>query len=441
VPPDTLLVPVEELAAAWPESVKQELERLGCAQAECALPINEITEPLKAGRIAVRLERLLGWVVPKPSGRCAAQLGDTVLELPLQTVVPRYFARYKLPPKPKKIVPSDSVPDLFTKEGRLNKAPQAQPGGPAPLAQHAPDSAEPDGRAQPGALIFSLRELSAQWPESVKQELARFNLEEAQVHVPLDVAEKHLRQGKVEFSWKELCAWIKNCPQSVPSQLTAELRVELPLPVVAPRFIKVRPPPTPPTPAEVAPDIPDLFGPGKPLSGVSASQPREVKTSVVSRSAAPSSTPARAPELPGSAAGAAPQPAKKLPKDIAELFGEPDKSVWTPNELVQKTACLPGVAGALIALQDGLLVAECMPPNWKPETIAAFLPQIFGRMNQYARELAMGELRSLTFTVEGGSLQIFAAGIIYFAALGKPGVPLPQLELNLIATELSRHTK
>jgi len=73
--------------------------------------------------------------------------------------------------------------------------------------------------------------------------------------------------------------------------------------------------------------------------------------------------------------------------------------------------------------------------------VAAFLPQIFGRMSQYTKELKMGEVKNITLVVEQGVLQIFAAGIIYFAALAKAGAQLPQLELNLIATELSRHTK
>jgi len=48
-------------------------------------------------------------------------------------------------------------------------------------------------------------------------------------------------------------------------------------------------------------------------------------------------------------------------RDLAELFGQPDKRNWTPNEIVKNTAKLPGVAGALIALQDGLLVAKGNP--------------------------------------------------------------------------------
>ena len=99
------------------------------------------------------------------------------------------------------------------------------------------------------------------------------------------------------------------------------------------------------------------------------------------------------------------------------------------------------MAGALIALQDGLLVASCMPPAWKTETIAAFLPQIFGRLRQYTNEFKMGELGSVAFTVEQGTLQIFNAGIIYFAALSQQGAVLPIADLTLIAKEIGRHTK
>jgi hypothetical protein len=53
----------------------------------------------------------------------------------------------------------------------------------------------------------------------------------------------------------------------------------------------------------------------------------------------------------------------------------------------------------------------------------------------------MGEVRTVSFGVETGTLQIFNAGIIYFGALGKQGESLPVEDLTLIASELSRHTK
>ena len=77
----------------------------------------------------------------------------------------------------------------------------------------------------------------------------------------------------------------------------------------------------------------------------------------------------------------------------------------------------------------------------KTETIAAFLPQIFGRMRQYTNELKMGGLLSVAFAVEQGTLHVFNAGIIYFAALSQAGVALPMAELHLIAKEISRHTR
>jgi hypothetical protein len=62
-------------------------------------------------------------------------------------------------------------------------------------------------------------------------------------------------------------------------------------------------------------------------------------------------------------------------------------------------------------------------------------------MNQYSRDLQMGETRAVSFTVEAGTMQVFNAGIIYFAAFGKEGTLLPLADLKLIAGELSRHTK
>src|SRR4030095_15946617 len=118
--------------------------------------------------------------------------------------------------------------------------------------------------------------------------------------------------------------------------------------------------------------------------------------------------------------------------NISELFGEPSKKSWTPNEIVQRSTYLPGVAGALIALQDGLLVASSLPADMKTEMIAAFVPQIFGRLNQYSKELHLGDATSTGFTIEAGTLQIYNAGIIYFAALSRKGESLPVRDLQLI---------
>jgi hypothetical protein len=43
----------------------------------------------------------------------------------------------------------------------------------------------------------------------------------------------------------------------------------------------------------------------------------------------------------------------KEPTTMGEVFGQPDKKDWPPNEVVQKTAALKGMSGALIATNDG----------------------------------------------------------------------------------------
>ena len=50
----------------------------------------------------------------------------------------------------------------------------------------------------------------------------------------------------------------------------------------------------------------------------------------------------------------------------------------TPNEVVSRAAALDGVAGALVALPDGLMVASRLASDVNGETLAAFLPQILG---------------------------------------------------------------
>ncbi len=275
----------------------------------------------------------------------------------------------------------------------------------------------------------------------MRKEVERYHLSDAKIEIPFDILEEGMKQGKLHFRWKEVCRWLNpEPPESMASanlDTQSDYRVELPLSFVAPLYLQFRPSSTQKKAATLA-HIPDVFN--------SDAQPSAESVPSAEPEAA-DSAPAPAPSAPAQPAPpeaeeeAAAKTPRKPSQDLAELFGEPGKRNWTPNEIVHKTATLPGVAGALIALQDGLLVANCMPPTWKTETIAAFLPQIFGRLSQYTTELKMGDLQSLTFAVDEGSLQIFNAGIIYFAALGLPNVALPVPELNLIVKEISRHTK
>jgi predicted regulator of Ras-like GTPase activity (Roadblock/LC7/MglB family) len=96
------------------------------------------------------------------------------------------------------------------------------------------------------------------------------------------------------------------------------------------------------------------------------------------------------------------------------------------------------VAGALIALPDGLMVASRLAPDLNGDTLAAFLPHIFGKVSQCTKELRMGELNNLNFTVGNVPWKIFRVNAIFFAAFGHPGQPLPTGHLAALAAELDR---
>jgi predicted regulator of Ras-like GTPase activity (Roadblock/LC7/MglB family) len=127
--------------------------------------------------------------------------------------------------------------------------------------------------------------------------------------------------------------------------------------------------------------------------------------------------------------------------ELGELFGQPSKRHWTPAEIAQKSATLPGVSGALIAMQDGLLVAGQVPSNLNGEMIAAFLPQMFGRMSHYTAELKLGEPSSFLLVVNRMPLQINRVGRVFYTVLGKPGESLPGAAIASVVAQLDRQSK
>jgi predicted regulator of Ras-like GTPase activity (Roadblock/LC7/MglB family) len=110
----------------------------------------------------------------------------------------------------------------------------------------------------------------------------------------------------------------------------------------------------------------------------------------------------------------------------------------TPNEVVARASALEGVSGALVALPDGLMVASKLSADLNGDTLAAFLPHIFGKVSQCTKELRMGELNNLHFTVGNVPWKIFRVNAIYFAAFGNAGQPLPTAQLAALAAQLDR---
>jgi predicted regulator of Ras-like GTPase activity (Roadblock/LC7/MglB family) len=110
----------------------------------------------------------------------------------------------------------------------------------------------------------------------------------------------------------------------------------------------------------------------------------------------------------------------------------------TPAEVVARAMELPAVAGAVVALPDGLRVASQIPAGLNGDTFAAFIPQIFTRVKQCSQELRMGEMNNLSFTAGNVPWKIFRVNAVYFAAFGRANEALPGAELAALAALLDR---
>lgn len=367
------------------------------------------------------------------------------------------------PPRPPKVEPPAPAGAGYVPEFKLARDPEPVPSAPRVIAP-PPDFFEPKLRKLPVAtpnivalpaapptapgvdrpsITIPVGPLCGGWPEPIRDELAVLN-GSALVALPTEAVTAGLARGKVTFTWGQIRAWIEPAlGESTGADEATELT--LPLKVVAPVFLAAtRKAKVEQRPAEIDAEIPALFTDGRVETVVSEvvleapAAPETAEAPIVAEAAeapvllSPEAAPVEPP--------AAPAPAKP-PQTIGELFGQPGKAEWTPAEIVAHLARLPSVSGAVVALQEGLLVAHSMPDDMKSEVIAAFLPQLFARLNQYAGEMKLGDVDDLLFTTHGAHCQIYRLGYVYFAVLGKPGEPLPWTELRLVADELARQTQ
>ncbi|MBI3416121.1 MAG: roadblock/LC7 domain-containing protein [Verrucomicrobia bacterium] len=282
------------------------------------------------------------------------------------------------------------------------------------------------------ALEIKLQLLAADWPEPVGQEIVQDGLGQTQVHLPFAEIESGLKRGKILVSWKQIRSWIAAPLPLGPSPLD-DIPLELPLNVVVPLFLAQKNHARERKSVAVAENIPDIFSGGS-ATAPGTSEPNGQASGASLAAADPNHTaPATAPAAnetkPTGAAG------------LSQIFELPDKRNWTPVEVVQRTSSLPGVAGAVIALQDGLLVAGELPNGMSAETVAAFLAPMFSKLTQYAKEMSLGELSQLEIVAGQLPLRIFKAGKIYFGVLGRAGHQLPLAKLSAIATEFGRNLK
>ena len=299
------------------------------------------------------------------------------------------------------------------------------------LSSSAPPLSKPLGN--PESLVVGLPSLAESWPEAVRKEIVQLNLVDARVALPGEVVERALKQGRIAFTWKTLRSWIRPPPRPAESAHDSTV-LELPLKVVAPLFLARQPTGSKAQKkVSVDEDIPNLFfGFPQPEAGnarvAPTAKPAPAKSADTNYYVWDDTSDRPWPQ--NEALQPSPSPGTKFVAKYA-----------TPNEVVSRAAVLDGVAGVLIALPDGLMVASRLSADLNGDTLAAFLPQIFGKVNQCTKELRMGELNNLNFTVGNVPWKIFRVHAIFFAAFGRAGEPLPTAQLAALAAELDHRPK
>lgn len=293
-------------------------------------------------------------------------------------------------------------------------------------------------------LTVRLAVLSEPWPEALRQEMLRLNLLDANVALPVESIEEAMKRGKITFPWKTIQSWIRPTILSAGSAHDSTV-LELPLKVIAPLFMAWKKQPVAPNQQKVAIDenIPNLFfGFPQPDDGVSAPVASSPAPAPIAPAAPPLSYPVAKPldtnyyvwSDDSDSAHVDETEFKRKPTIETNFLSR----YATPNEVVARAAAMEGVYGALVALPDGLMVASKLPADLNGDTLAAFLPQIFGKVSQCTRELRMGELNNLNFTVGNVPWKIFRVNAIFFAVFGRAGQGLPTAQLASLAAELDR---
>jgi predicted regulator of Ras-like GTPase activity (Roadblock/LC7/MglB family) len=268
--------------------------------------------------------------------------------------------------------------------------------------------------------VTTIEAVSGAWPEPVRLEIQQFKLESVTISIPVNRLEAGMKSGRVVFTWAELCGWLSVAP--VPLSAHGESAVELPLKIIAPLYLAIPRAAKTRKVVSVGDNVPDLF------AGL-ARPPAPAPEPTPATAPAPTAAPVVEPPAPAPAAA---------PNVFGEILGQPSKTDWTPAEIVQGILAMPGVAGALLASKDGLLVAGQMPAPLKVELMAAFLPQMFTHIGGNTEEVQLGTLRALKMTTGQGACAVFQAGTLCLAVLSHPGQTSPEPVLERIAGELAQ---
>jgi len=400
-----------------PPELKQRVIPMELGGATMTVAVHKILAQLPQGAVRLTFGELR---------RAAPQLftpGDQCDQQPFDLPLPELLARLNpallKPAAPRARAPhTDVMEDCFNLGGAtdgLAAVPDIFPSLPqpasgpmrVPLPSSVPASAPAAEPESP--LTVALAPLAADWPAEVRAEISPLLNRNAQITLPAQLVQQGMQHGKVAFPWQTLRAWIQPPPAATISRHDATI-LELPLEVLMPLFMTR-------------------------LKNSTRTQPRVV----VDESIPPLFAPSTVAEKPAPVAGNTDPTSTNAPVEKPKTPSTDFKNRrLSPTEVVTRACDLGGVAGAMVVLPEGLLVAGKISTDQNPDGLAAFVARALGRTSQCAEESQLGELDHLEFGVSGVPWRIFRLHGVLFAAFGRAGGTLPIPQLATLAGEFDR---
>lgn len=123
---------------------------------------------------------------------------------------------------------------------------------------------------------------------------------------------------------------------------------------------------------------------------------------------------------------------------LARLFLQPEKRVWTTDEVIQKAAMLENVTGVIVSFEDGLLVGAQVGDGVDSDEVSRKLPALF----QAASQLPGAPIHQLpdhiAMEYSGLSVHVFQAQGIFLMAFVQAHESAPVKQLKFVTNFLSR---
>lgn len=258
----------------------------------------------------------------------------------------------------------------------------------------------------PSSSIVSIKlsVLTATWPEPIRKEAA--DLGDVTVEFPREELGNAMKSGKVTFTWGQLRSWMNPAVGPSPTDSTA---LSLPLRVLVQPF----------------------------MANMRSAEPKrpgssDGTTTFVNRAPAPVAL---------TVAPAAPVAPTVPDSKLGEALGKPEKTHWTPTEIIHAVIAIPTVFGAMLSLQEGQLAAAEMQATLPPELLAYALPKLFTSTGEQSRQMKLGDPTVVSLVADGHHWAVFKLDKVFFTIMSRKGQLLPLPQLQIIANEIARQRK